>query len=280
MTPIASLVIPAHNEERSLPRLLGRLQQDVASGELEVIVVCNGCTDRTSSVARAFPGVRVLETPQPSKQRALKLGDQNATIFPRVYIDADVDIDGSSVRQLVSAVGVQGVLAAGPARLVSREGIGVICRWYYDVWESLPAVDNQLFGRGVIALSKPGYERIRSLPEVASDDLAIAQAFMANEFKVLPGAIVRIRPPATVRDLMRRRIRVAAGVRELGQARGSAASTSAQQLLSLALARPATAFKVPVFLAVAVAARLGAGWRRARGDNSWLRDESSRASLG
>ncbi len=44
--PRASVVIPAHNEEHVIGRCLDRLAQS-ASSELEVVVVANGCTDRT-----------------------------------------------------------------------------------------------------------------------------------------------------------------------------------------------------------------------------------------
>ncbi len=50
---MASIVIPAHDEERvlgeTLERVLAGLDPDV-----EVIVACNGCRDRTSEVAQRF----------------------------------------------------------------------------------------------------------------------------------------------------------------------------------------------------------------------------------
>jgi len=46
-----SVIIPAHNEERYLQRTLESLQRQ-NYGWFEVIVVANGCTDRTREVAR------------------------------------------------------------------------------------------------------------------------------------------------------------------------------------------------------------------------------------
>jgi len=98
-SPIASIIIPAHNEEFSIGRLLDQLLTDVAPGELEVLILCNGCTDRTADVARRFePRVTVVDLPQPSKQAALKHGDTLATVFPRLYIDSDVEIRAADVR--------------------------------------------------------------------------------------------------------------------------------------------------------------------------------------
>ena len=59
-----SVVIAAHNEEDVVGRCLDALLRSARSNELEVAVVCNGCTDRTAEVAREYGnGVRVIETP-------------------------------------------------------------------------------------------------------------------------------------------------------------------------------------------------------------------------
>lgn len=55
-----SLVIPALNEERSLPRVLAALPRDVLH---EIVVVDNGSTDGTAEAARAG-GARVVEEPR------------------------------------------------------------------------------------------------------------------------------------------------------------------------------------------------------------------------
>ncbi len=162
--PIASVIIPAHNEELVIGRLLRGLIGD-QPGRLEIIVVCNGCTDGTAAVAAAHgPGVQVIELAEPSKRAALVLGDAEATVFPRLFVDADVELSAESVDRLVSALSNDGVLAAAPERTIPRDGVSPLVRWYYDVWEQLPQVRGGLFGRGVIALSEAGNERVRRLP--------------------------------------------------------------------------------------------------------------------
>ena len=65
MSARASVVIPAHDEERGIARTLRSLEGGFAPGDLEIVVVCNGCTDRTAETVRAtFPHVRVLEIPE------------------------------------------------------------------------------------------------------------------------------------------------------------------------------------------------------------------------
>ena len=62
MAPLASVVIPAHNEQASILATLARLSTGLEGEVLDVVVVCNGCTDRTAEVVRrTYPDVRVLE---------------------------------------------------------------------------------------------------------------------------------------------------------------------------------------------------------------------------
>ena len=86
-----SVVIAAHNEEAVLGRCLDALLRTARTGELEIAVVCNGCTDGTAEVARGYgEDICVLETPEASKTAALNLGDPAVSGFPRFYVDADV----------------------------------------------------------------------------------------------------------------------------------------------------------------------------------------------
>ncbi|MFJ3905504.1 glycosyltransferase [Streptomyces sp. NPDC090025] len=293
---VPSIVIPAHNEERTLGRLLDRLLDGAAEGEFDILVVCNGCTDGTAAVAAARgPRVRVVETPVPSKHQALRLGDRHTGTFPRVYVDADVEIGAADVRALAAALtgpgGGQGaVQAAAPARVLPMTGCSWRVRAYYRVWQRLPAVREGLFGRGVIALTEEGHARIAALPPLMADDLAASLAFGPAERAVLDGATVVVRPPRTWRDLIRRRVRAATSTAQLEQHQQTSgdpgantpppsARTGLGDLKALLLADPTLLPAMLVFVAAALAARRGA--RKAiekRDFDTWLRDESSRAS--
>ena len=61
----ASLVIPALNEEDSLPHVLDAIDQGLL---LEVILVDGGSQDRTVAIAKDF-GVLVINEPQPGYGR-------------------------------------------------------------------------------------------------------------------------------------------------------------------------------------------------------------------
>ena len=284
-TPTASVVVPAHDEEAVLARTLAALHRGLpADLVLEVVVVCNGCTDDTAGVARRFaashPGVRVAEVPEASKAMAVAAGNDLATAFPRLHLDADVEVEGPSVARLLRAVGHGGVHAAGPRRVVERSRSSLVVRCYYDVWERLPQVRDGLFGRGVVALSRTGQERVSALPRVLSDDLAVSEAFAADRARGGRECRGRRARSTRHRDLLRRRVRVVTGNRQADDTgiRGSGAATSLRTLGRLARDEPRLLPRMVVFLGVTLVARRRARAAIAAGDfATWERDESSRA---
>jgi Glycosyl transferase family 2 len=280
----ASVVIPAHNEERTIGRLLSLLTEPTEgaaaalTGQLEIVVVCNGCSDSTAEVARRY-GVVVRELAEPSKQAALHEGHGVATAYPRILLDADVELTRAGALSLAAAVGTGPALAAGPRRLLPRDGVARLVRWYYDVWEALPAVRTGLFGRGVVALAEEGVQRVRALPPTMSDDLAFSEAFDATERIVVDEVAVIVHPPRTWQDLIRRRARVVTGNVQADRQgiRGKSAQTGMRSLLDVLRRDPRLAGKIPVFVVAGVMARRRARRAVRAGDfTTWERDESSR----
>lgn len=278
---MTSVIVPAHNEEAVLPRLLTGLLHDADPGEFEVIVVSNGSTDGTARVARSFVGVDVVELAEPSKHMALVEGDRRASSFPRLYVDADVELDTVSARALVAALAEPGTHAVAPERRLVLHGSAHVVRAYYRVWERLPAVREGLFGRGVLGVDDEGYGRIADRPELIGDDLYLHSCFAASERRVVKGSHSIVRGPRTVTDLVRRRTRAAQGNAQLGARSGgetSSSGSSARAVVRLALHEPRLWPSVPAFLGVTVSARVRAQQlRRAGSQGVWLRDESSRS---
>ncbi|HEY8790473.1 MAG TPA: glycosyltransferase family 2 protein [Actinopolymorphaceae bacterium] len=271
----ASVIIPAHNEARSIGRLLDQLTAGVES-RFEILVMCNGCTDHTAGVARQYP-VTVVELPEPSKRAAMDRGDQLASCYPRVFLDADVEISGDHLRRLVAAVSSGPILASGPTRVLPRSGVSFPVRWYYDVWEALPQTKSGLFGRGVIALSEAGNMRVRTLTLSMSDDLVIGEAFAPDERTIVTDAVVTVHPPKTLADLLKRRVRVHTGNAEAASTRSDESRTSWRRLSALVRSDVSLAPKLPIFVGVAALARLRAQRAIRSGDfTTWQRDESSR----
>lgn len=277
---VASVVIPAHNEVASIGRTLRALRSGVGAEDLDVVVVCNGCTDTTAEAAReADPRARVIETARPSKAEAVRLGNASTDVFPRVHLDADIELSGTAVLELLAPLESGQVMATAPLRRLPRAGCSPWVRWYYDVWEALPHVESGLFGRGAVVLSEAAQARVDRLSEMMNDDLGMSDAFTLGERMVVTSAVAVVRPPRTLHDLVRRRIRVATGNAQAARlgVRRPASRTHLRTLLALALSRPGLAVRLPVFLGVYLVAALGARRAVRAGDfQTWQRDESSR----
>jgi Glycosyl transferase family 2 len=279
---MTTVVIPAHNESQVIGRLLGELVPAASAGELSLVVVANGCTDDTAQVAASFgPSIRVVSIPVASKHAALVAGDGAATDFPRIYVDADVELRSKDILELAAALRQPGVHAVAPELTLDLVGRPWTVRWYYDVWMRLPAVQGGLFGRGVFAVDEAGHERFARLPPLLADDLAASLSFAAHERRIVPGTSVIFHTSRTFGDMLRRRVRAATGVAQIERterAPASVARTRLSDLLAIIRGEPRIAPRVALFLSVAFLARLRARRAVARGDYStWLRDESSRS---
>jgi glycosyltransferase involved in cell wall biosynthesis len=274
---VISVVIPAHNEARSIGRLLEALVPD-GGRALDVVVVANGCTDDTADVARKH-AVIVMETPIPSKAAALALGDGRATSYPRLYVDADVLVSRHDVSLLCAAL-TGDVHAAAPERHVPMDGVSWPVRAYYMFWGRLPAVREELFGRGVIAVDEVGHDRLLPWDASMSDDLRATLSFRKGERVVVREARAIVHPPKTYKDLLARRVRAMAGNLLLtsgAAAPSRRAETSTRDIIGVVIREPRLLPAGAVFVGTAVLAK-AAGRRRARrGDTTWLRDESSRS---
>ena len=279
--PRGSVVIPAHDEEAVIGRCLTALLDGVEPGELDVLVVANGCTDGTAAVARAFPGVRVLETERPGKANALRMGDAACLSDVRCYLDADVELAG--VLRIVEALAAGTHPAAGPQRVADLQGASALTRQYYAVWFALPWWGTAL-GSGVYALSAAGRARFAEFPEQVADDLFVAQLFAPDEALRVDGATAVVRPPRTLRSVLDVRTRVHAGNAALRSWRSAPGAPStvvheppAGSPLAVLRQEPRLWLGVAVYLAVNAAAKARARLlRRAGRGERWLRDDTAR----
>jgi glycosyltransferase involved in cell wall biosynthesis len=274
MTPVAAVVIPAHNEEAVLGRTLGRLLAGAAPGEFDVVVVANACADGTAEVARRA-GARVVETAVPGKAHALRLGDAECRAFPRVYLDADVELSAASVRSLATALAEPGVMAAAPAPDWELAGAGPVARRVHRVHDRLIGPRRALAGVGAYALNEQGHARVFPMPDVVADDELVHRNFAPAERAVVAEARSLVRPARTVRAHLRRRVRVRQGNRQLTEL-GFAAPDGRLGLGALAALvrrRSVSPLDAACYLAVLLADKALAR----RGTRvSWATDASSR----
>jgi glycosyltransferase involved in cell wall biosynthesis len=279
---MGSVVIPAHNEATVIQRCLDALFTGLGQRELDVVVVCNGCTDDTAECARSSGHpVRVLELEQGSKVAALRAGDGAAVGFPRLYLDADVVLPGSAADWLLERLR-SGAVAARPPIEYDTDRSSVLVRRYYSARARLPAVHGALWGAGIYGLSEAGRDRFESFPDVVGDDLWVDRHFGREEVEVVDCAPVRVAAPRRTRDLLRVLRRTYRGKGEeipaylpAGQVRKTAPST-VRDLGRLVARGPASALDAATYAAFAVLGRLALAITPTNGVR-WERDDSSRA---
>ena len=272
-----AVIIPAHNEAGVIARTLGALAPLVAIEGIEVIVVCNGCTDGTAEIASAFAGVRVLETTEPSKTAALNLGDETATAWPRLYLDGDIEIDPQAVLAVFGALAQPGALAARARYVYDVTGASLPVRAYHRARSRIAAPPKRLWGAGGYAINERGHARFARFPDVVADDSWFDQQFDEDEKQVVPTAPMRVRTPKTAAELIavlsrRRRGYLELEIQPAGAARARALLSSVRG--------PRTAFDAAWYAFVTLAARRRAQRTMRQGGHQWERDASSRTSRG
>lgn len=282
-----AIVIPAHNEEAVVQRCLDALLTGIRPDELEVVVVCNGCNDKTAEKARvcasSHPGnVRVVETPHASKTHALNLGDRVVSGFPRFYVDADVVLSVDSVRRIAARLERGDAAAASPALDVDLRHSTWPVRAYYRIWTQLPYVREGMIGVGVYALSESGRRRFGEFPDVIADDGFVRMLFTAEERLRVDEAPVRVVAPEGMDDLLRIKTRSRLGGYQLRKlfpeiTRRERASKSYQAAIWLIALQPWLWPHAIVYAVVQLTTRLRA--RRLAASQvayTWEKDQSSR----
>ena len=120
--PFLSIVIPAHNEAQRLPPSLEKIDAFLSRQDFtyEVLIVENGSTDGTLSVAESFvekmPYLRVIHEAQRGKGLAVKRGMLEAVGEYRFFCDADLSMPIEQVLRFIPPE-----LADGEILIGSRE---------------------------------------------------------------------------------------------------------------------------------------------------------------
>ena len=91
--PDVSVIIPAYDEEKTIADVLqGVIKVSGSLGQVEIIVVDDGSTDRTGEIAMAFPSVMYIRHEHNmGKGAAIRTGIENSSGKILVIQDADLE---------------------------------------------------------------------------------------------------------------------------------------------------------------------------------------------
>lgn len=107
--PFVSLIVAVHNEER---QIAGKIQNCLSltypKDKLEIIVVCDGCSDATPVIVRGFAGqgVRLIEVPERrGKHNGQAVARDAAKGDVLLFTDAGVSLPADAVQKIVANFG-------------------------------------------------------------------------------------------------------------------------------------------------------------------------------
>lgn len=278
-----SVIIPAHNEASVIQATLQSLLANKIDGEMQIIVVANGCTDDTADRARAVAGpIEVIETPVGSKTNALNLGDRAAKFFPRAYVDADIQLSPNALQKVIDTFrNDPNCRVCAPVAKHVYKGWNPFLAGYYKLWRSLPYVRNAIMGSGFYAVDKKLRDRFVDFPAITADDKFIRNLSRPTERRVIEGCNTFINMPETFAELLKVKTRWTYGAMELQEARPDLNVNDQNKyegVWSYMLLRPWLWVNVPAFLFVYAYAHKAARKKMAmKSATIWERDDSTRS---
>lgn len=219
--PSVSLLIAAHNEESSIgAKLENSLALDYPPERLEIVVVADGCSDRTCAIVRGFAerGVVLVEqTPRQGKASALNLGLQHVHGEIVLFSDANAMYRPEVPRLLVRHFADPAVgMASGVKCVVGPDGAGKGEGLYWRYEGLLKRLDSRLSS----AMGATGeiFAMRRTLwtpvpPDTIIEDFAISMGLVRAGHRVVydPAAISEEPPSPSIEEEFKRKVRIVAG---------------------------------------------------------------------
>lgn len=222
--PDVSVVIVAYNEEATIARRLRNLiDTDYPIQRMEIVVVCDGSTDRTAAIARSFAnqGVRTIEFSRRRGKSAV-LNDVVSSARADIVVLTDVRqrFARRAIKHLVAdfadprvgAVGGDLKLVSGDAG--SQIGTGARVYWNYEkfIRRHEAALDSTIGATGAVyAIRRRLFRPIP--PDTILDDVLIPMEVVRQGYRVLfePRAVAFDRTSASARSEALRKTRTIAG---------------------------------------------------------------------
>jgi biofilm PGA synthesis N-glycosyltransferase PgaC len=216
--PYVSILVAVHNGEAFLrQKLQSILELDYPRDRVEVLVASDGSTDATGSIARSFPGVRLLELPRGGKPAALNAAMAQARHDIFVFTDVRQRLAPDSLACLienfadpaVGAVSAELVILKGDTRQEADTGL----YWRYELFirHRLSGIDSIFGATGAYyALRR---ELAAPLPtDSLLDDMHLPLRAFFRGYRLIVDSRARMfDSPTSLESEFRRKVRTLAG---------------------------------------------------------------------
>lgn len=173
-----SLVVPAYNEERLLPRLLDTVDVAAAAyradgGEIEVIVADNGSTDGTARIAAAR-GCRIVPAVPRTIAAVRNAGARAARGAMVAFVDADARIHPRTFHEISRLLADERVIGGATGVWLERWSLGLAATWAVMI----PLVWVTGFDTGVVFCRRADFEAVGGYDETLrfAEDVAFLYA--------------------------------------------------------------------------------------------------------
>lgn len=173
MTPALAVVIPVLDEEARIGRRLAEVSSQ--PGVAEIVVADGGSRDRTRDVARAAPGVRVIEAPR-GRGPQQNAGARATIADVILFLHADVELPPDAARWIATALADARVVA-GAFRIrtvadAGRNWLGPLLR----VADLRSHVTRHPYGDQAVFVRRSAFERVGGFPDQPLfEDLELAR---------------------------------------------------------------------------------------------------------
>lgn len=196
MSPLEfSVIIPARDEERLIAGCLSSIRTAAAdySGQLEVIVVLNRCSDRTEEIARSS-GARTITENAKNLARIRNAGARSAVGEVLVTIDADSRMSPDALVAIDQALSSGTTVGGGTTIRPERFSAGIHATlWVFNFFVRICGISCGMFW-----CYRRDFESIGGFDEslVSAEDLDFARRLKARgkrvqrPFSTLPGAYI------------------------------------------------------------------------------------------
>lgn len=218
--PAVAMIVAAYNEEEYIEeKIRNTAGLDYPADKLELLIVADGSTDRTAELAGLHPGVTVLHDPvRRGKASALRRGVAASGAPVLVFSDANSLLNPEALRLLVrhlSNPAIGGV--AGEKKVTAATesvGSGEGLYWRYEsILKALDAELHSAMGAAgeLFCLRRELFVPVPDQTLIEDFVLSLQVCLKGKKLAYEPGAYALETPSASLREEMKRRVRISAG---------------------------------------------------------------------